>query len=74
MKPPERYCFVMGKISHINQNQARKQLASLKRAKSYPGQVYRCPYCGLFHVGRPRTKFKKRKLRRMQKWRWTEID
>jgi len=67
------YCSLRGKICHRTRKSARRHLRSLKEQKGYRGgEVYICPFCKWFHVGRPRSKVRVEKVRRQPRhyvWR-----
>lgn len=46
-------CQQTGKEGFETKAGARERLKSLSQRDGYRGKPYRCPYCALFHVGRP---------------------
>ena len=47
-------CYATGKVSHTTPDSAQAHLRQLRLAVArYVGQVYRCPHCQWWHVGRP---------------------
>lgn len=44
-------CIKSGKEQH-KREKANAHLANLKEKFGYGGEVYKCPYCGFFHVGK----------------------
>lgn len=54
-------CKHSGKEQHTREK-ANAHLANLKERFGYEGEVYKCKYCGQFHVGRnKKTRGKPRK-------------
>ena len=51
-------CIKSGKEQHTREK-ANAHLANLKGKFGYEGEVYKCKYCGYYHVGRNK-KTKKR--------------
>ena len=47
-------CPRYGKFKHESRKQATKQLVGIKRSKHYDGNVYRCTFCGFWHIGESR--------------------
>lgn len=45
-------CWKSGKCSYDEKRRAYRHLVSLRVDYGYGGEVYRCPHCGGWHVGR----------------------
>lgn len=55
-------CPITGKIAHADRSRADTHLVMLVYRCNYRGRVYRCRFCGLFHVGTVRN-YKKARSR-----------
>jgi hypothetical protein len=57
----------VGKQAHEDKAAALRHIRAMKR-NGVPGggglEPYRCPHCGLFHIGHPQTRSKNPKVRR----------
>lgn len=46
------FCPTLGKVRHTTEAAASRQLRSLKKRKSYDGEVFQCNSCLGWHVGK----------------------
>ena len=54
------FCPQTKKHCHEDRRKAVDQLVGLKKRLGYAGEVYFCPHCGYWHVGRKHIKHKKK--------------
>lgn len=51
-RPSDDVCVKNGKTRHPTYDEAQRKLASLRQlVRGYVGEVYRCRFCGSWHVG-----------------------